>query len=354
MITILAFYERISIFHTMTPFFLPKYRKLFLITNNINWCLKNDKNKILFIERFFKNDSTPDINLFKLLRDKYEKIVFFDGYAAAGTHNIELLEYADFFYHKSVFIDRSNYTKTLYAGRLFADYYHKKYNIIDSIPPYTPVSNLTLEQSYKIQLSWNIGLGTYPRYHLPQRIGTLIARFGLPSIGRFFSNGQIKKPHDFSSPKRKIPVNARIGMIKSESVNFQRRLIKEKITNDTRFVTDFVPQIKYYAELENSKIVLSPFGWGEVCFRDFEAIVSGSLLLKPSMEHLMTWPDIYKPYETYVPIDWDISDLKEKTDYYLANDSERERIAKNAWEQLFYQRTKIEDYFGNILNQILV
>ena len=353
MITILAFYERISLFHTMEPFFLPRFRNLFTITDNIEWCLTKDSNKILIIERLFKDDSIPDINLFIKIKNKYQTIAFFDGYAAAGTHNIELLPYSDFYFHKSIFSDYSLYTKKLYAGRLFAHYYHEKYNVTDSIAPYTPESNLTLQDAQKIQLSWNIGLGTYPRYHFPQRVGVFFARNGFLRFSRLFSNGKLKKPFDYSSFNRVIPVNARFGMIKSESVNYQRKLIKEKIVNDERFVSNTVSQNHFYKELNQSKIVLSPFGWGEVCFRDFEAIVSGSMLLKPSMDHLVTWPNIYVPYETYVPIDWDASDLFEKTDYYLQHHDERQKIAKNAWESYNDQRNQLENRFETILNQIL-
>jgi hypothetical protein len=100
-------------------------------------------------------------------------------------------------------------------------------------------------------------------------------------------------------------------------------------------------------------MVLSPFGWGEVCFRDFEAIISGSLLLKPDMSHLKTWPDVYIPYETYVPLDWDGNDIKEKAETYLADGKERARIARNAWEQYQAALTKLEDRFFTLFQDIL-
>jgi hypothetical protein len=100
-------------------------------------------------------------------------------------------------------------------------------------------------------------------------------------------------------------------------------------------------------------MVLSPFGWGEVCFRDFEAIISGSLLLKPDMSHLKTWPDVYIPYETYIPLKWDGSDIKEKAETYLADDGARARITKNAWEQYWSQLNQLEDRFTDLFHSIL-
>ena len=31
---------------------------------------------------------------------------------------------------------------------------------------------------------------------------------------------------------------------------------------------------------------ISPFGWGEICFRDFESIILGKLLIKPNCDHI--------------------------------------------------------------------
>jgi hypothetical protein len=95
-------------------------------------------------------------------------------------------------------------------------------------------------------------------------------------------------------------------------------------------------------------MVLSPFGWGEVCFRDFEAIISGALLLKPDMSHLRTWPDVYVPNETYIPLAWDGQDLRDKVDYYLTHTAERERIARNAWDRYHAQLAGLEDRFRNL------
>ena len=57
----------------------------------------------------------------------------------------------------------------------------------------------------------------------------------------------------------------------------------------------------------------------------------GSLLFKPDMGHLSAVPDIYRPYETYIPIAWDYSDFDEKFSYYLERPDERERIIGNAY-----------------------
>jgi len=103
---------------------------------------------------------------------------------------------------------------------------------------------------------------------------------------------------------------------------------------------------EYFKELFDSKLCFSPFGYGEVCWRDFEAMFTGSLLLKPDMSHLNGYPEAFIPGETYVPLAWDLSDFEEKVAYYLAHPDERERIARNAFEllqQYFQHRRFLED-----------
>jgi len=360
MITILACYERISLYHTMTPFFFKnrEFRKksgtnLFHITQSAEWCLKRDKNSILFMERCFQHREPRDLEdaelaLLKKLRNKYKTIVFFCGQPEAGNNRLDILPFVDRFFYKSVFSNRGDYVKNLYGKNLFADYYHKSYGITDN-PEYLTCGEARKEDAEKPELSWNIGVGTYPRFHWPQRMGTILARAGMADLGRLIGGKPLsraehpgfisdKSPQDFSGSKRRIAVHARIDPVVCPSIAYQRRLFLdciEKFDPEKRefFVTGMAPQKQYYRELKESKIVLSPFGWGEVCFRDFEAILSGALLFKPSMSHMITWPNVYIPHETYIPLKWDGSDLLEQTERYLDDERERNRIAANAYEQ---------------------
>jgi hypothetical protein len=337
----------------MEPFFRKKSRKQFFLTQSPDYCLSRDKNRVLIMERWFQSRNPPDLELMSRLRDKYKTVIFMDGQPDAGTHGLELLPYVDRLFHKSIFIDKKNYQKDLYAKNLFADYYHKKYHIEDTKPEYHIKHAITLKDAERIELSWNIGVGDYPRRHWPQRMGVILARAGFPGIGRLFKTGNRNPPSGFSEQNRPMAVHARIDPVTSESVAHQRRLYLEKISGDPSFITGMVSQSVYYKELKKSKIVLSPFGWGEVCFRDFEAIISGAMLLKPDMSHLRTWPDIYIPYETYVPTNWDGTDIQEKAGLYLANHKERGRIAQNAWEQYQKELNGLEERFTSLFQDVL-
>lgn len=91
---------------------------------------------------------------------------------------------------------------------------------------------------------------------------------------------------------------------------------------------------QYMKELRNSKLCLSPFGYGEICWRDFEAMATGALLLKPDVSHLRLASDFFVPYETYVPLAWKLDDVEEKVQYYLHHAAERQAIAERAFEIL--------------------
>lgn len=95
-----------------------------------------------------------------------------------------------------------------------------------------------------------------------------------------------------------------------------------------------VSPAQYAEEMTHSRICLSPFGYGEICWRDFEAIAYGCLLFKPSMDHVESRPDIFQAFETYVPVAWDFSDLGEKLGHYLAHPEESARIIRRARQVL--------------------
>jgi len=95
-----------------------------------------------------------------------------------------------------------------------------------------------------------------------------------------------------------------------------------------------VTQAQFYAELAASKVCFSPFGYGEVCWRDYEAIFSGALLLKPRMDHVRVEPSIFVPDETYVPLAWDCSDYEDTLRAVLADDRRRRDITHRAFERV--------------------
>ncbi len=91
-----------------------------------------------------------------------------------------------------------------------------------------------------------------------------------------------------------------------------------------------VPRRQFRKELRASRMCFSPFGYGPVCWRDFEAMACGTLLLKQDMSYARLARPFFVPNETYVPLEWDLSDLEEKVSYYATHHQEREAIVRNA------------------------
>ena len=98
-----------------------------------------------------------------------------------------------------------------------------------------------------------------------------------------------------------------------ETISYQRKKLAELVGPQTR-----VSRRQYYREMKQSRVVVSPFGWGEINTRDFEAFIYGNLLVKPSMDHLETFPNFFQPNQTYLPYRWDLSDMEEVI--FAAND----------------------------------
>lgn len=126
--------------------------------------------------------------------------------------------------------------------------------------------------------------------------------------------------------------------------------ILEKSNNIDFKIGKKSPQ-EYFNILSRSKCALSPYGMGEICFRDFEIIQNGSVLIKPDMSNVITYPNIYIPYETYIPCKLDYSDLMEKIEWVIDNPLECSRIIKNSQELIkkMYSPENLVLYWKNLL-----
>lgn len=112
-----------------------------------------------------------------------------------------------------------------------------------------------------------------------------------------------------------------------------------------------VHQARFLSEMRHSKVCLSPFGYGEVCWRDYEAVLTGAVLLKPDMSHVETDPDIFVPWETYAPLAWDFSDFADVLHRLLADEALRLRITTQAHETL--RRWLASDAFARRMAPLL-
>ena len=111
------------------------------------------------------------------------------------------------------------------------------------------------------------------------------------------------------------------------------QFLKKKYKSFQNVSIGNVPRRDYKKNMRNSNAIFSPFGWGEPCFRDFETYIAGAALIKPDMDHLQTWPDLYKKNQTYIPLSWRIEDWDKETDEIFSDERKLLKIARNGQNQ---------------------
>ena len=140
-----------------------------------------------------------------------------------------------------------------------------------------------------------------------------------------------------------------IGWWRSKTVDTIKLVNKNDVSAD---FTSTISRKHYQNEMKELAICSSPFGKGEICYRDYECFTAGSLLLKPSMEHLYTWPDLYVDGVTYVSHQWDFQDFAEKIDHILSNTELYDDIASEGQKRL-HQALSDGNAFAERFNSII-
>ncbi len=280
------------------------------------------------------NDQTQTAldKITSLSRRANSTIWFNTGDSSTGIQR-QVIDVVDRYYKNQLLRDRSAYKKRFYGGRVYTHYYSKKNMVSDSSVLWS--EGLSDTQIKKLRVSWNLGMNPCLSYFTSQLGKTLFH----PRMLRL-----LKHPRYRSYKNRPNDVNQLVSARMTvnyprETVSFQRKYIAERLQKRGVSLSK-VSSKAYYKELECSHFAVSPFGWGEVCVRDFEAAVNACVLMKPSMEHLETWPNIYLPNQTYLPFPWDLSYFDDWLDDILCRKGEVERVGYEGWN--CYRR-----YIGN-------
>jgi hypothetical protein len=292
----------------------------------------------IFLLSSWRESSTEAEEIIKSIRDSApdRKLIFVDPFAQTSTRYFNLLPYVDWFLKRQILKDISKYNQQLIGGSPFTDFLANQQGF--ELGEWSVESEIPEGYENRITTGWN--LGTANR----------------------FKKALLKKRFWFSRPVVKdIDIFCRLSLGSQQKQEWycQYRLAAlealKPLESDYNLVafagfsgtSELVPRRQYFDELQRSRIVFSPFGWGETCWRDFEAACYNCLLIKPSMEHIATEPNIFIPGKTYVPVQWDFSDLEEKCRYYLDRPDEANQIIQNA-------RQVYAEYFeqGGFVNKI--
>jgi hypothetical protein len=240
-------------------------------------------------------------------RSKAKTVIWFDTTDSTGTTSFGVLPYVDLYAKNQLLHDTSLYKQQFYSGIFYADYYHKLKNIEDDgiqggFQPAKP------DELSKITVSWNLGLGDF---HTNTVWGRRL-RLYWPWVNYILETTN-------TNVNRRIKVSYRVTSKFSglRTISFHREEVRRQLlllakTYEYHILANNVkiPYKQYKSEMNETAIVPSPFGLGEICYRDFECFLSGATLLKPDMSHLETWPNYYEPNITYVPYKWDFSDFQ--------------------------------------------
>ena len=116
-----------------------------------------------------------------------------------------------------------------------------------------------------------------------------------------------------------------------------------------------LPKRQYERSFGQARLVVSPFGYGEICYRDFEAIAHGALLVKPRMPPMTTQPDVFREGETYAACAWDFGDLAAVVAERLADAEGSAAMAARAREELrdYHRRHAAAERFADVLDGLM-
>ena len=281
------------------------------------------------------------------------KIIWFDSRDSAGNCQFDVLPYVSTYLKRQVYRDRSVYLKPMYYGRLHSDYYHRIYGVTDadeqsaegaltserSPTPYidTEVSSSLVELG-KVKAAWGCGA----EFHWPLFRRLSFIRYFGPAAGRFVTPRIAPKPVAVDPSGNRDKTIAALfddERYSLKCVGYQRALglAACKALDVGGKALGRRPRNEFYSTLATSQITVSTFGWGEVCYREYEATYCGSTVLMADMSEIETFPNFYVPDVYYVPYRWDFSDFEEKCRSLLSDPARREDIARNAQGMLMSQ-----------------
>ena len=269
------------------------------------------------------HDADLAIEKLSRFKDQANKVVWFNTGDSTSEIQRQVMPYVSMYFKSQLLRDRRQYKEEFYGGRVFTDYFYKKSGIRDQSEIYS--QKLSDAEIKKLRLSWNFGLSDCFSMNSSLRI-KLCPRW-LPR------NGRRQSPHiriDQRQMRRPITLNLRMTANYDRSTVAHQRKLTMKILERYGAHRSRVSSRQYFRELRESQLVVSPFGWGEINIRDFEAISSGAALVKPSMRHLDTYPNVFHDGETYSPYRWDCSDLLDVVDGLVEHPIRQAELAQNA------------------------
>ena len=291
-----------------------------------------------FGKHLWKRDRSKLYDFLASLRTPTNRVYFYDLGDSTFSWELGVLPYVDKLFKTFVFKDKDLYLTRMHGNTIWNEYYYNNFNV-KSKKSFSAIVN-DKKHLDKIQLSYNPALANHS-------VNSFIWKRGIfPIIRRSFSlskkNIKPTKIEDFYPVDecRDIDVSCRMLVSGySNSIEFHRK--KTKSILKKYLSTEKLSRDLYFREMQNSKMVVSPFGWGELNTpRDYEVALSGSILLKPNIDHIDTWPPIFNT-DTVLQYKWDFSDLEHIINNVSENYKDYMQYAYNL--QNSYKHYALED-----------
>jgi len=301
-----------------------KINKIVGIDNDICYIISN-------IEKFLKK-----------IRKKAKSIIWFDFTDSASFLLYKVLPYIDLYLKRQKLKDSSLYRKNYYENRVYSDFYFRNYILekksnfrkSDSLD-YPKNDNFNINNlKDKIDISWNLAFYNYNN--------SLFIEYEnyFDMIKQYFSlfikkmNIKYQKPGYY----RNLLFSANFNYKSYRYFAYFQRiklveLLSKKYKNFSEVSIGIVSKKQYRENLKNSKAIFSPFGMGEICFRDFEAFISGATLIKPKIDHIDSWPKLFHKNNTYLPLSWEIEKWDSEITDILSDNGRMLDIAKNGQKE---------------------
>jgi len=252
-------------------------------------------------------------------------VILLDDSASTGTHKFRFMKWLPEncigYIKKQLLIDRELY-KIRYPRKRY--HYYRLHKISNHLNGKTKVDRYVNDVVLsKVQLGWSLALMERPGIQISK-----VPTYDNRPIDIHYS---VKTKHTTKIEKENL------GKIDNHYA-FHRvgcTLEVDRIAKKHNFsLSGPCKGREYLDKMSHSKVCISPLGLGEVCFRELESISHGAIFIKPDMLGIETWPDIYKPWQTYIPCKWDWSDLEEMVVEIITNYDKYKHIAQNAFNTM--------------------
>ena len=244
-------------------------------------------------------------------------MIYYDTSDSTSLLNPNVINHIDKYCKGQILKDKTEYKKKFYGNRIFTDFCNKNYNIVDNNISYS-VPIKTQKEIEKIDIFWNSSISNY----------SILGKVMNECYNYFPIKQMLFPPQKKINKTKDREIFFRMNMKYSRmTVQWHREQAEKKLNLNKE--CSRINIFQYFNELSRSKVSISPFGWGEINYRDFETFLCGSLLIKPKMNHLKTWPNFYRDGTDLITYDWSCNDLHKKVSEIINNYNQFKHIAIN-------------------------